>query len=775
MAVSLALQMTKWMLDLASRLVKARVRLHNTDEIPSDASIIFVANHFTRLETLLLPYIIHKHTGLEPWSLAAAELFQGRIGDYLRATGAVSTKDPDRDKIVIRTLLRGDHPWIIFPEGAMIKDKKLFHEDGLIKVFDGQHRRGPHTGASALALRAAYYRARIHHLQEHSNEKELRNILERFDLHSVEEVTRHRTVIIPVNITYYPIRARDNIFLRGARKVAGDLSSRALAELSVEGTVLAEDTDIDVTCGDPIDIDCCLDTPKYAQLLTGNVNDPVTLEADTRAVFHDLALALAHRFMTTIYSMTMINFDHIFAGIVRRQPEGRFFRERDYRERIYLCARQVLRARCNTHPALEQQCNTILDDEPHPAFQGFLDMAVQEGFLKCSEYGYRKRRHTLAPIADFHAMPREATPDVIANEAESAWAAPAIVRYIARTPDFIVKTAVQRQILRQDMREFEEDYARFYAPSLNKPPNVGRPFLLRPWRVRGGVVLAHGYMAAPMEVRALADYLYRHGFAVYGIRLRGHGTSPEDLGQRHREDWYASFNRGYALMRSITDNIIFGGFSTGGCLALIGAANKRAQIRAVFSICAPLHVRNYSIRLVPSIISLNTLLKRFGGSQYAWDYVENSPENKHINYTRNPLTGVQELTHVMSATNEILPAVHAPALIIQASKDTTVDPVSGSEIFEKLGAQDKQLVLFERERHGIINGQGSPEVFAQVEQFLTRTLKQAQSQRYWLLGRRLASLFSQGNNAQDSNETQMTPKPANGDKLLDGQETKENN
>ena len=49
MAVSLALQMTKWMLDLASRLMRARVRLHNADVIAPYMSIIFVANHFTRL------------------------------------------------------------------------------------------------------------------------------------------------------------------------------------------------------------------------------------------------------------------------------------------------------------------------------------------------------------------------------------------------------------------------------------------------------------------------------------------------------------------------------------------------------------------------------------------------------------------------------------------------------------------------------------------------------------------------------------------------------
>ncbi|HOM49326.1 MAG TPA: hypothetical protein PK491_12490, partial [Candidatus Hydrogenedentes bacterium] len=66
MASSLALHLTKWILDLSSRLIKAKVRLHNAEVIDPTASIIFVANHFTRLETILLPWLIHQHTGLTP-------------------------------------------------------------------------------------------------------------------------------------------------------------------------------------------------------------------------------------------------------------------------------------------------------------------------------------------------------------------------------------------------------------------------------------------------------------------------------------------------------------------------------------------------------------------------------------------------------------------------------------------------------------------------------------------------------------------------------------
>lgn len=737
MASTVALHLTKWTLDLLTRLVKANVRVHNADVVEPDMAIIFTANHFTRLETLLLPYIIHQYTKLEPWSLAAAKLFQGRIGQYLKSVGAVSTEDPDRDSIIIRSLLRGDHPWIIFPEGAMIKDKRVYGTGPTLEIYDGFRRRPPHTGAAALALRTAYYRAKLRCLCSREKKEDLEKALQLFQLQSVDEVVSKRTVIIPVSITYYPIRARENIFLRSARLMTSDLSDRALAELSVEGTVLAENTDIDITFGQPINVLKFLEAPEYGAIMACGLNDLEALEENPREVFQKAARMITQRFMTEIYAGITVNFDHIFAEIVRYQPEGSSTTERSYRERIYLGGQSVLkRAKC-VHPDLTRQLQSLLSDETHSAFNEFLTLLIEKKFLIPDAQGYRRAPQKIRPLSNFHTMPRDATPHIIANEFEASQTFSSLLRYVAWAPEFAIKAILRRRLYREDLEKFEKEYARNYHPQLCKPPWVGRPFLLVPWRVRGGVVLAHGYMAAPLEVRALAEHLYRKGFAVYGVRLKGHGTAPEALAECDWESWYDSLNSGYAILRTLTQKIFVGGFSTGGCLALLAAARKRNALQGVFSICAPLYVRSYSIRLVPSIISLNTLLKRFGQGQYAWDYVENNPENKHINYTRNPLTGVQQLTEVMNATLHALPDIDLPVFVIQASKDPTVDPSSGPAIFEQLGTKQKELVLVERDRHGIINGEGSGEVFTHVENFLLHRVRAADSERYWLLGRRV--------------------------------------
>jgi len=48
----------------------------------------------------------------------------------------------------VKTLLNGAHPWVIFPEGQMIKDKKVVDIHGEFNVYNDGHRRPPHTGAA---------------------------------------------------------------------------------------------------------------------------------------------------------------------------------------------------------------------------------------------------------------------------------------------------------------------------------------------------------------------------------------------------------------------------------------------------------------------------------------------------------------------------------------------------------------------------------------------------------------------------------------------------
>lgn len=716
-----AFKSTKWTLDVATRLIKANIRTHQPEPLRPDLSIIFVVNHFTRLETVLLPYILHKATAKEIWSLAAAELFKGRIGQYLLSMGTVSTQDPDRDRTIVCSLLSGEHPWIIFPEGGMIKDKKVVDHQGMFRVYSSGTRRPPHTGAAVLALRAEFYRRRLALLKDDPQRQEdLQRTLEKFCVMSLDRVLEQRTVIVPVNVTYYPIRAHENIVLRLARGVAKDLSPRALEELSVEGTVLSKDTDIDVTLGDPIDVAEYLAGPELSQLAAAFDQGLTPLEDDPESSFNESARRLMIRYMADIYRNTTVNYDHIFGTLIRHQ-RARRFTERAYRNRIFLCVHQAKQlGQHRLHPDLDQHYRDIIYEDPSPAFNEFVSLCLHDGILRKDGDQYVKNFRLRPGRGDFHTVRKDEITAVIANEVEPLSLLTNIIRNVAHTPRTVLSGKIRAIFLKEDLESFERDYAEFARPNESKPPEVGRPFLLKPPRFKAGVLLLHGYLAAPLEVRALAEFLASRGYAVYAARTRGHGTSPEDLARTAWEEWYESLNRGYAIIKSLTDDIVLGGFSTGGTLALLAAGRKKDKIRAVFSVNAPLQLRNYMARFASSIVSMNSLLGRlkYGG----WDYVENNPENKHINYTRNPVTGVKELGEAMRAMEGVLRDICVPTLLVQAHRDPIVDPISGSGIYEQIGANDKELTYLDFNRHGIINGPGSEQVFDRIDRFLLHAL-----------------------------------------------------
>jgi esterase/lipase len=232
------------------------------------------------------------------------------------------------------------------------------------------------------------------------------------------------------------------------------------------------------------------------------------------------------------------------------------------------------------------------------------------------------------------------------------------------------------------------------------------------------VILVHGYMAAPEEIRPLADFLYGKGFSVYAPRLRGHGTAPEDLAVRNWEKWYDSVSRAYIIMKNSMKAFAIAGFSTGAGIALLQASNKPGRFAGIVSINAPLKLQNITSRLSSMVVAWNKFLKGIHSGRGRMEFVTNTPENQHINYFRNPVSGVYELEKLMKLVDERLSCVADSALIIQGSNDPVVNPVSGFEIFERLGTEHKQLFYVNAAHHGILRGKEADQVNARVLEFL---------------------------------------------------------
>ncbi len=700
-----------------ANLSRLNVMIHGKENIP-DGSIIFVSNHFTRFETLLLPCNINQLTSTPAWSLADHSLFKGPLGTFLDKIGAVSTKDPDRDLLIVKTLLTGEATWIIFPEGQMVKNKKII-EKGRYLISHAHGKRPPHTGAAALALRTEFYRERLRFMAQEAPD-EAKRLMDSFKLVSIEPVLERNTYIVPVNITYYPIRARENIISNQLVKRMEEVPERMLEEIMAEGTMLLSGAEVDIRFGEPIEIKGHLDNAAIRRDIEAkhriNFDDLIP----SRPTLGKIAREIMLKYMSSIYSMTTLNHDHLFASMVRAIP-SRKIDEMDLRRRVFLLTTlNPDDTGIHRHGNLKKDQVHLLTDDRYEKVKTFISMALEKGILKEVNTTLLKDRAKFTARFDFHQVRVENPLEVIANEVEPLVGLQRHIRRLAWQPGFWLRRKIAGHLKKRALLQFDEDYEKFYVEGESKKKEVGAPFLIKGRSRKMGVVLVHGYMAAPPEVRELADYLGRKGYWVYAPRVRGHGTSPDDLATRTYQDWVASIDEAYTIANSSCKRVVVGGFSTGAGLALDLAARGVGNLAGIFAVSPPLRLQDFSTRFVPAVYTWNRWMDLVGLDGAKKEFIPNDPENPHINYTRNPIGGVRELGLLMEALEPKLPSIQLPVLVVQSAGDPLVDPKGSRRIFERLGSKDKQYLLFDIKRHGILLGEGAHRVHRAIGNFIRR-------------------------------------------------------
>jgi esterase/lipase len=283
----------------------------------------------------------------------------------------------------------------------------------------------------------------------------------------------------------------------------------------------------------------------------------------------------------------------------------------------------------------------------------------------------------------------------------------------------MIRHRVVDVLLRQADDQFEADYSHFHHPGESKERAVGAPVLLKGSSRRLGIVLVHGFLASPREMHELAAYLHGNGFWVYSVRLRGHGTSPEDLATRSGSDWIESVDIGFALMSAICTQVVIGGFSFGGGLALDCAA-RLGGLAGVFAVSPPFRLQDISSRFASAVTTWNRLMDSVHCQGAAKEYVERISERPLINYARIPIAALSELGCFMKGLEVRLAEVQAPTLVVQGHGDPVVNSEGTALLFNRVGSKNKQYVPFNSSRHGILAGEDSEHVHAVIAEFIAK-------------------------------------------------------
>lgn len=542
-----------------------------------------------------------------------------------------------------------------------------------------------------------------------------------FDLSQkdVERIIAHDTVIVPVNITYFPVRAKNNAVKRMVERFLGPMSDRFEEEIEVEGTMLSEGVDIDVNFGEPINMDEYFQENRKLQKLADNGITYLERDDIKKArPFKKIDARLTQRYMDSIYKMTTVNHDHIFSYILSRMHRDRIS-EMDFKNRAFLALERIRRLNIsNYHTSIDRKQFYLLTDDEHAHYKSFIEAAVAEKLLFVKNGIITINRDKLKKPYQFHLMRKLNIIEVLKNEIEPLPEVVKTLNRLMRPFPCTIRRRIRNHFINLELDLFNRDYRRFYVPGESKPEHIGRPQLMRRFFRNRGVILVHGYMAAPEEMRVLAEALHRAGYNVYLSRLRGHGTSPDDLAGIRWEKWYDSVSRAYIIMKNRVKKMAIIGFSTGAGLALLQASQSGKNYSGVVSISAPLRLQNIASRFSSAVVLWNSLLKKIHLKKGAMDFVQNDPENPHINYLRNPVSGVNELSKLMKVVEDRLRDLDIPALIIQGSEDPVVNPESAEEIFAKIGTDDKDLVRVVSRRHGIVRGEESAQVIRLVLDFL---------------------------------------------------------
>jgi len=715
------------------KLLKLNIKLHQDDASDHDTvreGNIFLFNHFARFETFIPQYLIHEATGAYCRSVAAAEFFDGdeRFSQFLYSIGVVPNDLPRLFPFLARELLHG-HKLIVFPEGGMVKDKRVIDERGQYSIYSrsANERRKHHRGSAVIALALDAFKTALLHDFAAGHYERVERWAEQLQFDDIEELMAQAvkpTVIVPSHITFYPIRVSDNILHQAARLFNRGINKRFAEELIIEGNLLFKETDMDIRFSRPIV------AGNYwrwweKRLLPNVVHRFESLDelfalkprpGHWGGRIHAIGMRaksskLRDAYMQTMYEAVTINLSHIASMIVlclfqkglRRISRGSFHKM------LYLSIKLLQGSSYDLHRSLlnPEEYGAIVS-KGSTRLEQFLKTAIDMKLLHIEDDDYVLDQKLIHDF-EIDEVRTENLISVYANEVSPLSKVKRITENAMARSDKVDARAIADYRFHDQLLAYEWDFKKFqrerYAEinaQQTQTADANWYFLKSKKRDAAAVLLIHGFLSGPAELRSLGERLYAQGYHVLGVRLKGHGTSPWDLRSRTWQDWAASVELGFDIIKAFSKAVHLVGFSTGGLLALNHAANHSSRrIKTVVSVSAPVHFRNKNMIFVPLLHHANRLIS-WVTSEGLVPFRPNVPENPEINYQHIPIRALYQLQQLIDKmTAKSLP-IDANVRFFQSDKDPVVDPKSARTLQRLVLAHNSSVTMLDSDQHGVV-------------------------------------------------------------------------
>jgi carboxylesterase len=229
---------------------------------------------------------------------------------------------------------------------------------------------------------------------------------------------------------------------------------------------------------------------------------------------------------------------------------------------------------------------------------------------------------------------------------------------------------------------------------------------------KSGCLLIHGFSGSPPEMRPMGEYLAEKGMSVLGVRLAGHGKTPEAMAATGWRDWVASAEEGLEELRGHCDRIFIAGLSMGGLITLHLTARHPVDGAIVMS--APAYIADWRL----PFLSLVAPLVRWISPNMESDLTDAEAESRYFAYKRLPTRAILNLRVLLRLVRRELDQVRAPLLIMQGKGDSTIPADSAQIIYDNVDASDKEIVWWPNSGHAITIDSEREAVWARAFDFV---------------------------------------------------------